>query len=143
MEEKKNLEPSLKLRPHHVIGYIMYEANPGIYSLSGEEYIARFREQRGDFHSDQLILHWRNMIKQLHDNPNLKFIYVESVDSVCERCEHIRECHDSAHENFRIVEQADRKSAKSLSQLRFGEVYDGNHLKHLFMNEGWLELVLS
>jgi len=142
-ENQNNPETNLKLRPHHVIGYIMHERDPEAYFLSDEEYIDRFREQKGDFHSDELILHWRDTIKQLHDNPNLKFLYVRSIDSICEGCEHIEGCHNGKSRNFMIVEQADENSSKLLPELEFGNVYDGNYLKQLSLESGWLEEVLN
>src|SRR3989344_7389073 len=87
----------LELRPHHVLGYATHEAHPEFYDLTNAEYIARFREEKGDFHSDRLILHWRDAIKKLHENPDLKFRYVQTIDSICRGCEHIDNCHDLGH----------------------------------------------
>ena len=52
------------------------EEEGGIFYLPDEEYIELFRRTRDDLHSDGLILHLRNTLRHLYENPDLKFEYV-------------------------------------------------------------------
>ncbi len=151
-EEKVDLE----LRPHHVLGYIGHEAQPELYSLSDNKYISNFREakrkeaeeagkQQGwseedikkagesayNFHSDKLILHWRDSIKRIHDNPDTKFKYVSSSDSVCKGCDKKEGCHDENHWTYKVVQQADTDAHNWMSMLEHGKLYTGHDLKKL------------
>jgi hypothetical protein len=115
----------IKLRPHNVIAYPNY-ANPNI------DYFAYFRKLKGKFHSDKLVKHWIKIIRSLHENPSLKFKYVKGVDSVCEKCEHKKDCNDSKHVNYKTVQDADAGAMKKMPELRFGKIYDGKFLKKYF-----------
>ncbi|TKJ17237.1 hypothetical protein CEE44_01750 [Candidatus Woesearchaeota archaeon B3_Woes] len=151
-EEKVDLE----LRPHHVLGYIGHEAQPELYSLSDEKYISNFREgkrkqaeesarQSGrseeyikksgeyayNFHSDELILHARDSVKRISDDPNTKFKYISNLDSICEGCDKKEECHDEKHDSYKIVQQADADAHNWMSELEHGKIYTGHDLKKL------------
>lgn len=134
-----------------------------MYQLPDKEYISNFREgkkreaeeagrkegwtkeqikQAGEsaykFHSDKLILHWRDSIKKIHDDPDTKFKYVPSLDSVCEGCDKKEGCHDKNHPAYKLVQQADTDAHSWMSELKHGQVYTGHDLKKLAKKKGWL-----
>jgi hypothetical protein len=115
----------LKLRPHHVLAYPNY-ANPNI------DYLAYFRKIKGNFHSDKLVKHWIKVIRSLHENPDLKFEYVGSIDSICEKCEHRKECSNPKHINYKLAEDADKDAIKKMPKLKFEKIYNGKFLKSMF-----------
>ena len=154
----------LELRPHHVLGYIGHETQPEFYDLPNDKYISNFREGKRkeaeengkkqglteeqikqsaesayNFHSDKLILHWRDSIKRLHDNPDTKFKYVSSLDSVCEGCDKKEGCHDENHWTYKVVQQADADAHNMLSELKHGKIYTGHDLKKLAKKKGWIQ----
>jgi hypothetical protein len=160
-EKESKEEVDLELRPHHVTGYFLHEEQPEFYSLSNSEYIRLFREGKqkenetiareqglseddikkaGDFvhnfHSDELIVHWKNTVKRLHDNPDLKFKYVPGLDSVCKECDKQEGCHDEKHWQYEVVQAHDKMAIDSLPELKFGKVYDGHYLNKLFVQKG-------
>lgn len=158
-------EVDLKLRPHHVMGYIGHESQPELYDLLDEKYISNFwetkrkqaeqsaREQKWNeeeikkagefaynFHSDELILHWRDTIRRIHDDPDTKFKYVLGLDSICERCHKKEECHDQKHQSYKIVKQQDADSHDWMSELEPGKTYSDHDLKKLIKKfKDWLE----
>ncbi len=153
----------LELRPHHVLGYFSHEAQPELYTLPDNKYISNLREAKrkeaeesgrqqgwseedikkaGDsaynFHSDKLILHWRNSIKKIHDDPDTKFNYVPGIDSICQECHKKEGCHDERHWAYKVVNQADVDSHNLMSELEHGKTYSGHDLKKLGKKKGWL-----
>jgi len=137
--KKKAKEFDLELRPHHVQGYLTHEAQPDLYYLSDEEYIALFRKEKGDFHSNELILYWRDTIKRLHENPSLRFKFVLGEDSVCKKCDIKEKCRDKKHEFHKIVQKADMDAINIMPELKPRKIYDGHYLKKLFKKKGWLK----
>lgn len=125
MKGNKVKEYDIKLRPHHVLAYPNY-ANPNI------DYFTYFRKVKGNFHSDKLVKHWIKVIRNLHENPDLKFKYFRGIDSVCEECEHRKECSNPKHINYKTVKAADQDAIKQMPELKFGKVYDGKFLKSMF-----------
>jgi len=123
---------NIELRPHHVLGYLGYIKNPKA------NHFAEFRKVKGYFHSDKLVKHWIKTIKNLHENPNLKFKYVPSMDTVCKECEHSKECHDPNHKYYKIVKDADQYAIKWMPELKFEKIYNGEFLRKLFEKKGWL-----
>lgn len=163
-QKEKSEKVDLELRPHHVLGYINHEAQPEFYSLPDDKYIGNFREskrksaeeaarQKGNsekdirksgefaynFHSDELILHWRDSIKRIHDDPDTKFKYVKGFDSICKECHQKEGCHDENHWAYKVVQQADSDAIKLMPELKHGKVYDGHYLKKLFKKKKWLK----
>lgn len=128
MENRKDI---IELRPHHVLGLMLHEAYPEFYSLSDAEYISRFRAKKGNFHSGDLILCYRDTLRRLHENPDMKFKYVRSADSVCTNCEHIKNCHSPMHPNYSLVESADKSAVEMLKELEFDKEYDLNLLRRI------------
>ncbi len=132
VKRKNGMKFNLELRPHHLLGYFKHEAYIEWYNMFDEEYIARFREEKGNFHSDELIIHWRNILRQLHENPNLRIRYVFGLDSVCEKCDKKNLCSDRKHWAYESVKKADIDAIEKLPDLKLGKVYDGHFLKKLF-----------
>ena len=133
-----NMKFDLELRPHHILGFAEHEAYPEWYHKPDEEYIKRFREEKGDFHSDELIIRWRDIIKQLHENPDLKVRYVSGLDSICRRCDKKGFCSNERHWAHDSAQQADKNAITELPELKFGKVYDGHFLRALFKKKGWI-----
>jgi len=123
----------ISLRPHHALGYIAHEIaeaeEGGILYIPDAEYIGLFRKAKGNFHSGGIILHFRKVLRQLHEDPDQEFEYVEGIDSVCEKCEHNAECSEPSHEGYRIVKQEDEVAANVLAELEFGKPCTGGYLK--------------
>jgi len=135
MIKKLNKKVELKLRPHHVLGYweyLKYLQNP----KREKNYLKHWKKIRGDSHSDKLVLHWEKTLKKLQKNA--KFKYVTGFDSVCKKCEHADQCHESNHEFFKKVKEWDDYAKHYLPELKFGKIYGGNYLKELFKKKGWL-----
>ncbi len=124
-------ERIIELRPHHVLGFVSHEMNPEFYHLSDEAYVTKFREEKGNFHSDDLILHWREILKQLHNNPELNFRYVATLDSICEECHRKEECHDKNHWQYKSVQNADVDASDYFPELKLEQIYDGHFIKKI------------
>lgn len=138
----------LELRPHHVWGFLEHENNLHWYDLSDKEYIAFFRKIKGEKsgdqgkegqHPDRLIIYWRNTIKKLHENPDIKFKYVNGLDSVCMECTNKEICDDEQHWAYEAAQKADGKFAKWTPELKYGRIYDGNFILKLFRDKDWLK----
>lgn len=122
---KNNKKYDMKLRPHHVLAFPNY-SNPDT------DYFVYFRKMKGNFHSDKLVKHWIKIIRSLRENPNLRFEYVRSIDSICEECEHRKDCSNPKHINYKTVKAADQDAIKQMPKLKFGKIYDGKFLKSMF-----------
>ncbi len=122
----------LELRPHHIYGFYLHEKQPEFYYLSDEEYIKRFRQQKEDFHSDKLILHWRDTIKKLHENLNLEVRLVQGIDSVCKECSWKKECNNKKHWAYKSAQKADEDAMKFFPELKLRKIYNGHSLVTLF-----------
>ena len=130
----KKEKVDLELRPHHIYGFYLHEKQPEFYYLSDEEYIKRFRQQKEDFHSDKLILHWRDTIKKLHENPNLEIRLVPRIDSVCKECNWKKECNNKKHWAYKSAQKADEDAMKFFPELKLRKIYNGHSLITLFKN---------
>lgn len=139
LKKEFDKEFDLKLRPHHVLGYAEHEAQPDLYYLPGDGYIKLFRKEKGDFHSDELILYWKDTIKKLHENPDLKFKYISGLDSVCNKCDKSKLCSDKKHWAYKLVQKADKDFIELMPELKPGKIYDANYLRRLFKKKGWLK----
>ncbi len=136
---KKKKEFDMELRPHHVYGFYLHEAYPEWYKFSNKKYITEFRKQKGDLHSDKLIIHWKNTMKKLHKNPKLKFKYILNLDSVCAKCNWKKACSNKKHWAFKSAQKADKEAIKLLPELKPKKIYDGIFLIKLFKKKGWLK----
>ena len=126
----------IRLRPHHVWGLHSIDEHPETYSLPDAEFLKLWRKTNGDYHSDKLVLHWRDTIKFLYEHPDHEFEYIsgkESRDSVCVECD--KECDDPEHENFKLVEQWDtewvHKEIPFIKEMKFGKKYTFNKFREL------------
>jgi hypothetical protein len=129
----------IELRPHHVKGFADYEASPRWYYISDEEYLRNWRKAKGHFHSDKLVIFWRNTIRKLHENPNLKILYVKGLDSVCKECNLKKLCINKKTNEYKAAMEADKSAIHSLPELEFGKVYSGKYLLNLFKKKGLIK----
>ncbi len=114
-----------------MFGYIQHEKYPEWFHKSDKEYIKRFREEKEDFHSDELIIHWRDSIRKIHENPNLRIKYGSGLDSICKKCDKKELCSDKNHWAYKSVKKSDAEAIKKLPELELGKVYDGYFLRKL------------
>ncbi len=126
-------EGKIRLRPHHVLSYIAHviaeEEEGGLLSLPDEKYLEWFRKGQGYVHSDKLVFHLRDTFRALYDNPDLKFKYVEGIDSICTECEHKKQCSNPETESYKATKIWDDFSIKKLPELEFGKEYSLNDLR--------------
>tara|TARA_Y100000310_G_C20645390_1_gene796270 strand:- start:1278 stop:1688 length:411 start_codon:yes stop_codon:yes gene_type:complete len=124
------------LRPHHLKAYIAYIKDPRVFFWSDKKYIRTWRNEwgKGDYHSDTLILHWRDIMKRMYDNPKLKFIYVLGLDTVCNKCEHAdgREAVDCADDALELDRQAMAGLQALGIHLEFGKTYTSGYITNIF-----------
>ena len=118
-----NLETYIKkLRPHHIIGLLNYETN-----ITDEEYINNFRKQKGNFHSNELILYWKNTVKEIHNNPKIKIKCITGLDYICMKCDKKEWCNDKKHWAHKEAMKADQEALKQ--GLEIGRTYTIKQLK--------------
>ncbi len=147
----------MELRPHHILGYFGHEDDPSWYELEDKAYVSKWRKVKrkhaedsareqgldkkfiksyGDwaekFHSDEVILHARDVAKKLSDEPDTKFKYVSGLDSICERCDQIGPCHDKEDMMYNHIKRHDEAAIKELPELEHGKTYDGHYLQKLW-----------
>lgn len=124
------------LRPHHLTAYKAFILEPNVFTWSDNKFIRAWRTEwgKGDYHSDALILHWRDTMKKMYNNPRLKFIYVLGVDSVCDRCEHAGG--RAAVDCTNIALEWDKRAMAELQalgiELKLGETYTSSYITNTF-----------
>jgi hypothetical protein len=131
-------QKEIKLRPHHVWGLHDIQENTGNYYLPDEEYIANWREQEGEIkYTEKLILHGRDTIRFLFENPAYKFTYVDGqaeVDTICLECNTLEECHNPECDSFHNAQQWDKDALNGIPFLRmmeFGKKYSLNKFNEI------------
>ncbi|MFC1755266.1 hypothetical protein ACFL96_18075 [Thermoproteota archaeon] len=140
------LEPHLELRPHHALGLIDFERDPKSYSIPDEYYAAYFRAKHGEtltnpsagYHSDELLLHFRGTMREMHERPWMTFKYVLSIDSVCTGCNNISICSNPAHPAYDNAMREDLKAIEYLPELELGKKYTSLFLRKLFKEKAWM-----
>lgn len=136
------MKEEIKLRAHHIGKIKCYHDNPEVFGLSDEEFIAQEREgipdsYPADFYSDEWILHMRDTVKGLLENPDLKFTYVDGLDSLCRECKHDHECGNPEHMFYAHVNKFDEQYAPP--EMKVGQEYDAKYVLDLCKRMGWLE----
>ena len=121
----------ISLRPHHVLGLLQHEEDPEWYYVSDEIYLQRFRQEKGDFHSKRMILDYRNILKRLHENPNMRFLYVEAEDSICLGCPQRVNCHNPQTWQYTETQKADLIALSKLPKLMNRKLYNLNDITQL------------
>jgi len=100
---------------------------------SDKKYLSTWRNEwrKGDYHSDKLVLHWRDTMKKMYEKPKLKFIYVLGVDTVCSKCEHA-----GAVDCTPIALKEDKKAMAEMEalgiKLKLGKPYTSEYITRIF-----------
>ena len=124
------------LRPHHLTAYKAFILEPNVFTWSDKKFIRAWRNDwgKGDYHSDDLVLHWRDTMKKMYNYPRLKFMYVLGIDTVCNKCEHAGG--KKAVDCTEIALEWDKRAMAELNalgiKLKFGEVYTSAYITDLF-----------
>ncbi len=133
-----SVKKEIKLRPHHVWGLYDIQENTERYFLPDEEYIANWREQEGEIkYTEKLILHGRDTIRSLYENPDYEFIYVDGkteVDTICIECNTFEECHNPESDSFHNAQKWDESALNEmpfLSMMEFGKKYTLNKFNEI------------
>ena len=128
----------LKLRPHHVWGLHDIQENTEHYYLPDEEYITKWREQEGEIkYTEKLILHGRDTIRFLFENPDYEFTYIDGkteVDTICIECNTFEDCHNPESDSFHNAQQWDEGALDAMPFLRvlkFGKKYNLNKFNEI------------
>lgn len=125
---KKNYD--IILRPHHVKNFISFESKK-LFQLSDKDYIIKFREKNKGYHGEQFIIYLKNFLYKLHCNSDLKFLYIDDFDTICDCCDIKDECSKNDSELQKLVRSLDVKTFFVLG-LKNGFVYSILELKDLF-----------
>lgn len=119
---------NIALRPHHITGYLLHETTPHVFYLPDEDFMTVFRNAGYDY-PPKVILHWRNIMRDLHEKPDLRIKYTSGLDDVCAKCNFAENCGNDNHWSSKEVNYLDYLVVLRHPELELGMVYTANDLR--------------